>query len=102
MNKLLDKANDKNFYSGWNIVNKLGLDYFENRRFRVQEHVYRQENITKRKIKSLADEIMADQSLLEEIDRIYSRQNEKKYHPKLRPLRQLKYIKPIINGLVMG
>ena len=79
-NKLLDKANDKNFYSGWNIVNKLGLDYFENRRFRVQEHVYRQENITKRKIKSLADEIMADQSLLEEIDRIYSRQNEKKYY----------------------
>ncbi|ORU00169.1 stage V sporulation protein K [Anaerovibrio sp. JC8] len=79
-NKLLDKANDRDFYSGWNIANKLGLDYLENRRFQVQERVYEQEDITKRKLKSFADDIMADKSLLEEIDRIYSSQNEKKYY----------------------
>ena len=80
-NYLLDKANDKEFYSGWhNIANKLGLDYLENRQFHVQEHVYQQEGITKSKIKCRADKIMADNSLLEEIDRIYSIQNEKKYY----------------------
>lgn len=80
LDTLIDKAENMNFYSGWSPMNKLGLDYLEDSRYQLQERICAGKEKGKKDILRMAADVMADKSLLEEIDRIYSRQNKKQYY----------------------
>ena len=77
---VLDKSEKRGFgcYS-W-FTSSVGFEYFDNRCFMVQESLYDVAVYDKDKIIAQAQTIMADPSVYEELDRIYSDQNEKKYY----------------------
>ncbi|MCR5303671.1 MAG: AAA family ATPase [Lachnospiraceae bacterium] len=61
------------------IVRELSLDYFENCFFKVNEKVPEEKKLTKKAALSLAEGIMGDRSLIEELDRIYDPANSRTY-----------------------
>ena len=77
---LTERANGKGFGYLHNVWSNLGFDYFDNRQFTVQEMLYPDKKVSKKEILRMADEIMADGTLLEEIERIFSADNQKKYY----------------------
>jgi SpoVK/Ycf46/Vps4 family AAA+-type ATPase len=62
----------------WEYKN-LGLDYLENSNFRVQEELHDVKKLTKAAALTKARRLMADKTLIEEIERIYSDENGKNY-----------------------
>ncbi len=59
---------------------ELGFDYFGNRQFHVQESLHKIDELSKAAVLRKAAEAMADKTLLEELERIFSDKNEKKYY----------------------
>ncbi len=58
----------------------LQLDYFDNSYFKINEYIAHSEKVLKRKAIEEAKSIMADKSLLDEIERIYSNENALKFY----------------------
>ncbi len=58
----------------------LDLNYFDNCFFKINEEIAPPEKLTKKAALEKAKSIMADKSLLEEIDRIYAKENSKKFY----------------------
>lgn len=56
------------------------IDYFDNRRFKVIEYVQNTKKLTLKRAIQYAENIMAPPSFLEELQRIYSTENEKKFY----------------------
>ena len=78
--RVLDRAENKGYgHQGW-IWRDLGFDYFDNCQFHVQESLYGKDDISKDAVFEKATEVMADKTLMEELDRIYAVENEKKYY----------------------
>ena len=76
---VLDSAERKKYgYVEW-IWRDLGFDYFDNYQFRVRESIHEKDKLSKDIVWDRAAEVMADSSLLEELERIFSDKNEKKY-----------------------
>ncbi len=76
----IEKAGGKRLGYHDEVVRGLGLDYLDNFHFRVQEAVFGRQEISRKAIYEKAAKIMADKSLIEELDRIYADENEKKYY----------------------
>ena len=75
-----NKADDNGYIRRWNTErSNLGIDYFRNAHFSVEEYLADKNYSTSDEAKEAADMIMADASFIEELSRIYSEENEKKY-----------------------
>ncbi|MCR5733699.1 MAG: AAA family ATPase [Lachnospiraceae bacterium] len=75
------KADDNGYIRFWNAESgHLKIDYFSNNHFKVEEYLEEKEYSTLSKAKKAGDDIMADPSLTEELKRIYSKDNVKKYY----------------------
>lgn len=68
-------------YSG-RVYGELGIDYFTNYQFKVRELLY-SKKLSKKAVLTEAEKILADSSLIEEIERIYSNKSVKEFrgHP---------------------
>lgn len=68
-------------YSG-RVYGEIGLDYFTNYQFKVRELIY-SKKLNKKAVLKEADKIMADESFIEEIERIYSSKSSRDFkgHP---------------------
>ena len=76
-----DKADDNGYLRRWHLERtNLGIDYFSNHQFSVEEYMEEKEYPTLDDAKKAGIEIMADATLVEELERIYSSDNEKKYY----------------------
>lgn len=80
-NMKIDKAS---FYqlliSSYDTINALGTDYLHENSFSIKEKLMGGKKWSLSKAKEEATKILADKSLIEEIERIYSDRNEKKYY----------------------
>ena len=77
---LLDKADNAGYVDSWFCdSNTLHLDY-ECSRFGITEYIEEKVLDTLTDAKNATAEIMADRTLVEELDRIYSDENEKEYY----------------------
>ncbi len=78
--ELGDRADENSYVRRWFVERKrLGLNYFSNSSFSVEESVNEQAYGTLEDARKAADAIMADDSFIEELKRIYSEENEKRY-----------------------
>lgn len=76
-----DKADENGYIRRWHFErSNLGIDYFSNNHFKVEEYMEEKDYPTLEDAKKAGDDIMADATLTEELERIYSDQNEKKYY----------------------
>jgi len=62
------------------LYNDLGFDYFDNYQYSVQEYMYETQFLTKKEAFEYATMMMADQSFIDELERIYAATNEKKFY----------------------
>ena len=78
----MDEADNRDYLSRdtYRSVRDIGIDYFDNSFFKVNEELADEEVISKDKAIRLAKELMADQTLLDEIDRIYATENSEKFY----------------------
>lgn len=76
--------------SSSSIFRELGINitpdrfsFFEGPVYKIEERIYKDEHITKKKSMQQLSDILASNSFYEEIDRIYSKENEKRFlgHP---------------------
>ena len=78
------KINKAPFYdllgSSYDTINELRTDYFNERSFSVKEKLMNRWKWNLPKAKKEAEGILADTTLIEELERIYSTKNEKKYY----------------------
>ncbi len=65
--------------SGFEIMCELGLNYLSSDEYKIREEMLEEKRLSLSKAKDKAAEILADKSLLDELDRIYSDKNVKKY-----------------------
>lgn len=79
---MLEEADNRDFLkrsmrkSYWDLK----LDYFNNSFFKINEEMADAVKLSKKEAVKEADAIMASQSLLEEIDRIYAAENSRKFY----------------------
>ena len=66
--------------SSYDTISELGTDYFNERAFSIKEKLMDGKKWSLSKAKEEATKILADKSLVDEIERIYSDRNEKKYY----------------------
>ena len=78
----IDEANNREYLKRSNHMTEfdLGFDYFGNNYFKINEIMASPDKLTKKKALKRAREMMADQSLIEEIERIYAPENSKKFY----------------------
>ena len=75
-----NKADDNGYIKRWCTErSNLGIDYFRNSNFSVEEYLVDKNYSTLAEAEEAADMIMADTSFTEELNRIYSDENQKKY-----------------------
>lgn len=76
-----EKADDNGYIRRWHCARStLGIDYHSNNTFKVEEYMEEKEYATLDEARAAAGEIMGDVSFLEELERIYSDENAKKYY----------------------
>ena len=76
-----DKADDNGYIRRWHLERaNLGIDYFSNHQFKVEEYMEEKDYPALDDAKKAGEEIMSDMTLTEELERIYSSDNEKKYY----------------------
>lgn len=79
--QLGDKGDDNGYIRRFrSISGDIGINYRDNAYYKINEIVIPEETITKNKAMQMAKRIMADDSLIEEFERIYSDENEKRYY----------------------
>ncbi len=80
-NKALQNADDENYINNCRrMMQELNLDYFDNNFFRFWEELPEGKIMTKAEAIRQAKEILADRSLLEELERIYSKENARRFY----------------------
>ena len=62
------------------LYHDLEFDYFDNYQYSVQEYMYETKHLTKKEAFEYATMMMADQSFIDELERIYATTNEKKFY----------------------
>ena len=72
----IEKGNDEGFIARWRNFD-IQVDYFNNNDFNLYEIIPEKKNLTKDEALNRAAELMGDKSLIEEIERIYSPDNQK-------------------------
>lgn len=79
---LLEEADNRDYlkYSTRKSYRDLKLDYFDNSFFKINEETVEDAKISKNEAIREADAIMADQSFLDEIARIYAVENSRKFY----------------------
>ena len=75
---LLTRGERTNFINSYRIANDLQLDFSENNSFSVAESMCTEKQLTHTKAKQLAKKLMADTTFLDELERIYSKDNSRK------------------------
>ncbi len=76
-----EKADDNGYIRRWHSERiHLGIDYFANNQFKVEEYMEETSQFSHEEAMDTAGNIMADSSLYEELDRIYSDENEKHFY----------------------
>ncbi|MCR5686177.1 MAG: AAA family ATPase [Lachnospiraceae bacterium] len=76
-----NRADDNGYIRRWHADRaSLGIDYFSNGQFKVEEYIEEKEYATLSEAKKAGEAIMADTTLNNELERIYSDANEKKYY----------------------
>lgn len=78
--RLIKRADKNGYCGGGYLFRHLGFDYHDNYSFSISEKFNALTYVSKEEIISKAEEIMADASLIEEIERIYSDENEHYYY----------------------
>ncbi len=80
-NKALnDASNEHFFYRCYDKFSKLKVDYFHNDYFTLREELQQEITLTKKAAIARAKEILPDQSLIDELVRIYSDQNVRRFY----------------------
>lgn len=79
--KVVEKADDANYLNDCRRrLRNIEIDYFENSEFKLREELQEADALTKRAAMTRAKELLADQSLLDELARIYSDKNVRCFH----------------------
>ena len=80
-NRMVRKAACRDLLnSSYDIINELGTDYFGERAFSIKEKLMTGRKWSLADAKEEAAKILSDESMIEELERIYSDKNEKKYY----------------------
>ena len=75
------KADDENFLDDCRrTLFNLDVDYFDNCQFKLQEELQEEGTLTKKEAMLRTKELLPDQSLLDEMARIYSDENVRRFH----------------------
>ena len=75
------KADDANFLDDCRrALFNFDLDYFDNGEFKLQEELEKEEPLPKKAVMARVKELLADQSFLDELARIYSDKNVRRFH----------------------
>ena len=77
---MLAELNDYLFMSSNRIKCLLNVDYFDNRQFHVDEHMIKEAAFGKKKALEQAKKILADKTLLDELERIYADINPREFY----------------------
>ncbi len=79
--KSVQKADDANYLADCRrALCNIEIDYFENNQFKLREELQEADALTKKAAMSRAKELLADRSLLDELARIYSDKNVRRFH----------------------
>ncbi|MBD5508229.1 MAG: AAA family ATPase [Lachnospiraceae bacterium] len=77
---MIKRADNMNYISGhYPFVRDMGLDYFTNSQFHAKERCFEQK-LTKASAVKQADMILGDNTLYEELNRIFAPENKKKFY----------------------
>ena len=76
----IKSADKMGFCNRGYLYNDLDFDYFNNYRFTVQEYLYDTKPLSKDEAIDEAKMMMADQSFIDELNRIYDSNNERKFY----------------------
>ncbi|MBQ7515855.1 MAG: AAA family ATPase [Schwartzia sp.] len=77
----LEKADNLDFLDDCRrVIHNAHVDIFDNRQFKLREEIQEEAAMTKKDALARAREILADQSLLDELGRIYSAENVTSFH----------------------
>ena len=79
----LTEIDAKEYIEGFylrNLVSNLKIDFFNNNQFKIKESLSKLEKLSKKQALKQAADIMASQTYLEEIERIYSPLNKKVFY----------------------
>lgn len=77
--KAIGRADDLDFLGNRRVYD-VSVDYFRNFTFKVREEMQDKTRLSKKKVQARAREILADQTLLDEIERIFSDENVTRFH----------------------
>lgn len=79
---MLDESDNRDYIkrSARKTSRDLDLNYFDNSYFHLDEVMSPSKSLTKKEALDKAKSIMADKSLLDEIDRIYAKENSRKFY----------------------
>lgn len=79
--KLGDRGDDNGYIKRYrNDESKLHIDYRDNRQYQIKEMIIPTGSMGLTKAKREAKKFLADESFIEELERIYSKENAKKYY----------------------
>ncbi len=79
--KLGDRGDDNGYIKKYrNDERKLHIDYRDNRQYQIKEMIVPTESMSLSKAKREAKKFLADGSFIEELERIYSKENAKRYY----------------------
>lgn len=79
--QLGERADNAGYIRNWRCENEeLEINYFNNRQYKFSESMISEKSLSKKNAVSGAEKIMGDATLLEELERIYSKENERKYY----------------------
>lgn len=80
-NEAFRKADDKDYLDDCRqALYRLDIDFFDNAEFKLREEITPADALTKKEALSRAQKILADQSLIDELSRIYSNKNVQRFY----------------------
>lgn len=74
------EINDYLIIDSYRIKNNLDINYFDNRQFNVEEYMINDAPFSKKKTLEQARKYLADRTLLEKLERIYSDVNPREFY----------------------
>ncbi len=83
--EVANKADYLTYRSSWERGNiekhrNFSLDYYRNEEFKIEENLFSGESLTLEQAMTKAKKLMADKTLMEELERIYSAENPKNFY----------------------
>ena len=78
--RFIKSADKMGFSNRGSLYNELEFDYFDNYQFKVKEYMYETNPLSRDEAFENATMMMADQSFIDELERIYANTNERKFY----------------------